>query len=230
MSFYVYIHKKPNGEVFYVGKGTKGRAWNRHSRNAHWNNIYKKYGTFTVEIVANNLQEWYAFELEMDLILKYKTSGQPLTNVSFGGEGVSGLIVSEETKLKISKASTGIGNGRADKTIYTFVNIITRDEFVGSRCDFENTYGFHIRDLFKGKALTVYSWCLKENLDKLGPKLKYDPRLYLFRNKYTWEEVSLTRREFDKKFNINSKALFSGKLKSLHGWYVVGLKDTISLD
>ena len=51
--YYVYLHKKPNGEVFYVGKGTKLRAWSKHGRNEHWNNIVKKYGEFAVEIVKD---------------------------------------------------------------------------------------------------------------------------------------------------------------------------------
>lgn len=223
MSFYVYLHKKPNGEVFYVGKGTKKRAWSRHGRNPYWNNIYKKYGEFTVEIFEDNLQEWYAFELEQALILKFKSLGCNIVNISDGGEGISGLVASEETRKKISYKNTGLGNGRADPSLYSFVNIVTKEEFYGTRWDFENKYDIGVSDLVKNKALTVYSWCLKENLHKIGSKLKYDPRMYLFKNKITGEEVNLTRRDFNKRFGIEAKGLFSGKLKSLHGWQVLGL-------
>lgn len=71
MGFYVYIHRrKTTGEVFYIGKGRRRRAWSSSGRNKHWGYVAKKHG-FTVEIYASNLQEWYAFELEKDLIAYY---------------------------------------------------------------------------------------------------------------------------------------------------------------
>lgn len=219
MSFYVYIHKKPTGEVFYVGKGTKNRAWNRHGRNPYWNNIYKKYGTFIVEIVQDNLQEWYAFELEQELMLKHEN----LANISEGGCGNGGYKLKPEDRLKISEKVSGLGNGRADLNTYNFINIVTNQEFIGTRWDFQEKFDIKVGDLFNDRALTVYSWCLKENLHKIGSKLKYDPRMYLFKNKITGEEVNLTRRDFNKRFGIEAKGLFSGKLKSLHGWQVLGL-------
>lgn len=219
MSFYVYLHKKPNGEVFYVGKGTKGRAWSRHGRNPYWNNVYKKYGSFIVEIVQDNLQEWYAFELEQELMLKYKN----LTNISEGGGGNGNYKFKPEDCLKISEKVSGLRNGRADLNSYNFVNIVTKQEFVGTRWVFQETFGIKVGDLFNGRAVTVYSWCLKENLHKTGPKLKYDPRLYIFKHKVTGEEVRLTRRDFNKTYNVQAKGLFSGKLKSIHGWQVLGL-------
>jgi hypothetical protein len=44
------------------------------------------------------MQEWWAFELECELILKYKNHG--LCNKTNGGEGASGVVVTEETKQK----------------------------------------------------------------------------------------------------------------------------------
>ena len=44
------------------------------------------------------MQEWWAFELECELILKYRDHG--LCNRTDGGEGASGVVVSEETKQK----------------------------------------------------------------------------------------------------------------------------------
>ena len=46
------------------------------------------------------MQEWWAFELERELILKYKDQG--LCNRTDGGEGASGVVVSEETKQKLN--------------------------------------------------------------------------------------------------------------------------------
>ena len=44
------------------------------------------------------MQEWWAFELERELILRYKD--HELCNRTDGGEGTSGCVVSEETKAK----------------------------------------------------------------------------------------------------------------------------------
>ena len=67
----MYLHKKKTtGEIFYVGKGSGKRAWEFGSRNKYWRNVEMAHGC-DVEIYASNLQEWYALELERDLILKY---------------------------------------------------------------------------------------------------------------------------------------------------------------
>jgi len=222
MDFYVYIHRKPNGDIFYVGKGTKKRAWSKHSRNSYWTNVYNKYKSFDVEIIADNLQEWYAFELESELIMKYREQYALCNIVDYGG-GNGGYVFNEQDLQKMRVANSGNNNGRADSTIYQFINIVSNEEFKGTRCDFQKKYGFRISDLFNNKVLTVYSWCLKSNADKVGTKIKYDPREYVFENLQSGQVIKATRREFDKISGISSKSLFSGKLKSLHGWVVKGL-------
>lgn len=111
MDFYVYIHRKQsNGEVFYVGKGKDKRAWLKSGRTEFWNRVVKKHGLI-VEIVLSGLQEWYAFELETDLITLYgrKDMGEGcLINMADGGEGASGTTRSVETRTKMSKAKKGV--------------------------------------------------------------------------------------------------------------------------
>jgi len=98
MDFFVYLHRRAsNGKVFYVGKGTRYRHKSKWNRSQHWHNIVKKHG-YTIEIVQHGMQEWWAFELETDLILKYKDHG--LCNRTDGGEGASGATLSEEAKQK----------------------------------------------------------------------------------------------------------------------------------
>ena len=59
--YYVYLHrKKTTGEVFYVGKGSGKRAWDNHGRSDPWRKTVSKHGKI-VEILQDNLQEWYAF-------------------------------------------------------------------------------------------------------------------------------------------------------------------------
>lgn len=104
--FYVYLHRKATtGEVFYVGKGHGNRAWVTTGRSKHWKNIESKHG-ITVEIAESGLQEWYAFELESELISLYgrkdKKQGN-LINLTDGGEGVSGRLLTGESRAKLSR-------------------------------------------------------------------------------------------------------------------------------
>jgi len=99
--FYTYAHTKPDGTIFYIGKGVKRRAWKTHNRNSHWKSIVKKYETFNVEILANWKTEEEAFSHEMLLIDCFKDLGHLLANKTNGGEGASGYKHSEETKLKM---------------------------------------------------------------------------------------------------------------------------------
>lgn len=104
--FYVYLHRKAtNGEVFYVGKGTDFRAGNMASRSDYHKRVVKKYGVI-VELYMTSLQEWYAYELERDLIDYYgrKDIGYgTLVNLKDGGDVDSQSIISQETRDKMSK-------------------------------------------------------------------------------------------------------------------------------
>ncbi len=105
--FYVYVHRRAtDGRVFYVGKGTGKRAWVKDGRSQHWRNISKKHG-LVVEIVQAGMQEWWAFELERDLISSY--GRESLCNLTDGGDGISGLkrVFSAEHRSKISAKALG---------------------------------------------------------------------------------------------------------------------------
>lgn len=108
--FYVYLHRKATtGEIFYVGKGRNDRCSETENRNKHWRNVVDKHG-FNVEIVYEGLQEWSSIEFEIELIALYgrKDLGLgPLVNLTDGGEGVSGLKFSEESKRKLVIAHAG---------------------------------------------------------------------------------------------------------------------------
>lgn len=112
-SYYVYLHrKKSNGQVFYVGKGHGGRAKSQHGRNKYWKRVVAKHG-YTVEIYIDGLQEWYAFELEKELIAYY--GRENLTNGTDGGEGTGGFYPNSDTRLKLSLAKRGVKNHQYGK-------------------------------------------------------------------------------------------------------------------
>lgn len=106
--FYVYAHYKPNDTIpFYIGKGSRERAYIVKKRNQHWKNVVKKYG-FRVEIMYDNLSEELAFQMEKDFIKMWGRADLgcgPLVNQTDGGDGAK---LSEETKKKISDAHKGV--------------------------------------------------------------------------------------------------------------------------
>ena len=106
--FYVYVHiAEKNGRVFYVGKGQGRRAYTHQHRTAYWKNIVARDGLFVL-VVADNLSEHDAFEIEADLISrlgrKDLKSGE-LVNLTDGGEGTSNP--SAKTRALLSAASRG---------------------------------------------------------------------------------------------------------------------------
>ena len=106
----IYYHLKPNGEVFYIGIGNSKRPKSKQNRNKYWHNIVNKYG-YEVQILKTNLSWEEAVELEILLIgwfgrkdLKLGT----LVNMTDGGDGNNGIVMSAESNMKRSLASKGI--------------------------------------------------------------------------------------------------------------------------
>lgn len=87
--FYTYCHSKPDGSIFYIGKGIEDRAWAKDNRNIHWHRTVKKYG-YTVQILAKWRTEKEAFDHEKFLISCFKDMRIKLVNMTNGGEGSGG--------------------------------------------------------------------------------------------------------------------------------------------
>lgn len=68
--YYVYTHSDLEGNVFYVGKGTKRRAWDKN-RGKFWKQKVKVSGGYEVDIPFDNLTEEEALDLEAVLIETY---------------------------------------------------------------------------------------------------------------------------------------------------------------
>jgi hypothetical protein len=104
--FYVYGHYLPSGELKYVGKGQKYRAWDFTHRSKVWKNYAKKHG-FYVKLLAEDVPEAEAFELEtfvIDFFGRQDKKTGSLINLTDGGDGASGAVRTEETKEKIRQA------------------------------------------------------------------------------------------------------------------------------
>lgn len=132
--FYGYILKYPDGTPFCVGKG-QGSRWLEHeaearsnarakeTSNAQKTNLIRKIwetgGEVIREKVFENLTEEKAFELERDLIRKYRLRrfGGLLVNNTLGGEGTSGYEYTEEQLDSLRERQKRVGEWQKDNRI-----------------------------------------------------------------------------------------------------------------
>jgi hypothetical protein len=108
MSYYVYAHTKPDETVFYVGKGTRGRAWSTHGRNTRWQRTVAKYG-YRVVLLADGLTHEQAIEEEAEIIAHFKPFGS-LVNILDRGDISPSCY--PEVASKISLAASRWQTGR----------------------------------------------------------------------------------------------------------------------
>lgn len=110
--YYVYMHtKEDSGDIFYIGAGKGGRAFSKQGRNNYWINIVRKHG-YDVFIIKGGLSFSDSRKLEVELIKSVRSMGVKLSNLTDGGEGRSGVILSQEVKDKISKSNKGKNKGK----------------------------------------------------------------------------------------------------------------------
>lgn len=111
MTRYVYIHARPDTEdaagIFYVGKGRGYRANVLPKRNRHHGFVVDKHGAeniLTGKMDCSN--DEIAFELERGLIKCLRRAGVQLTNMTDGGDGTTGHVVTEEGRKRRSESMT----------------------------------------------------------------------------------------------------------------------------
>jgi hypothetical protein len=115
--FYTYLHCKPDGTPFYVGKGadryvvghgTDQRSRSKKNRSRYHRNVTAKYGWENVLVyVFPCVSEAQALADEVQQIAQLRREGHVLCNLTAGGEGCSGMEVTVETRLKIAAALQG---------------------------------------------------------------------------------------------------------------------------
>ena len=109
--FYVYVHRRAtDGTVFYVGKGKGKRLRAMTGRSRRWSACAAMHGV-VAEIVRGELTEAEAFAYEVELILLY--GRDTLCNLSDGGEGNAGKVISQAQREMIS----AFQKGRKDEPI-----------------------------------------------------------------------------------------------------------------
>jgi hypothetical protein len=161
-------------------------------------------------IYKENLTDKQSLELEKSLIENFK-SKYKLTNLTDGGDGISGYRYTKNQKKKQSENfKNGLAKGdhpRRDKNIHTFINI-NNDKFTGTRIEFA-TYSKmrsdYISRLVLKKAKSLNGWYI-DGTD-LERKDNYLDR-FSFINKHTKEKVFLNSKEFRSRFDCSSRCFY----------------------
>lgn len=112
---YIYRHvRHDNNEPFYIGIGLTDdpeykRAYSKKGRNNIWKGIVSR-TTYSVHIMMDDLSAEDVKEKEKEFIKLYgriACGTGVLCNLTDGGDGSVGVIVSEETRRKQSEAHKG---------------------------------------------------------------------------------------------------------------------------
>lgn len=162
--FCVYAHTKPDGTIFYIGKGLKRRSKETRLRNKYWQNVVNKHG-YNIVILADNLTNEKALAEEILLIAHFKKFNN-LTNITSGGEGLVGYKMSKAAKDKIRATKWGSNNPRFKGNIIA-KNIKTGEQklFVGNK-ELE-AFGFdnsHVYRCVSGKRKTHKGYTFERSI------------------------------------------------------------------
>lgn len=113
----VYMHCKPDGNPFYIGKGTAKRSRDFYTaRNSRHKRTVAKYGqdNILVRFMAC-VDESAALEMEKGVIKVFRACGFDLANYTDGGDGVSGLRHTEQVKRAMSEKRRGLKHSEGHK-------------------------------------------------------------------------------------------------------------------
>lgn len=136
MNYYIYkITNNVNNKI-YIGCTTNvEKRWNKHIKVAlskrkkekfYIHNAIQKYGVenFSIETLIEIHSKEQMFSFEKKYIEEYKSNKNDFGyNLTEGGEGAFGRVLSKETKDKISKAHLGIKHSDETKELLRKINL-----------------------------------------------------------------------------------------------------------
>ncbi|MFZ2541848.1 MAG: NUMOD3 domain-containing DNA-binding protein [Gallionella sp.] len=107
--FYTYLHCRPDGMPFYVGKGHGKRAYRLHrEENTHHQRIVAKHNAHNIQVFIFPCDtEQQALADEIQQIAQLRREGYTLCNQTNGGDGSSGYTHTPGARAKMSVAKKG---------------------------------------------------------------------------------------------------------------------------
>lgn len=113
-NYTIYKHTSPSGKV-YIGQTKRDvkKRWNNgygYASSPHFDRAIKKYGWNNIqhEIIATGLTKKEANWLEQYLISYYHSNeGQYGYNITKGGDGSNGRLITKEERARISESNKG---------------------------------------------------------------------------------------------------------------------------
>ena len=179
-SYTVYMHTTPSNKK-YIGitKQNPKDRWKNgkgYMHNKYFWNAIQKYGWNNIQhtILFNQLSKEEAKQIEIELIKKYNlTDRNNGYNITKGGDGLNGMIVSEETKIKMSKNhhhlcsdQYGVKNPFAKAVINLNENIVYTTIREANKSIGKNYYNSDISSVCRGRKKHT-------GKDKNGNKIKW---------------------------------------------------------
>lgn len=163
--YYVYTHTRPDtGNIFYVGKGSKDRAFSTYDRNLHWRNTVKKNsGIFEVNIINWFNDEGDAYASEIWQIAQLKPLGF-LVNETPGGDAPPVL--------------------RGDKSPMRRPEVKAKHRMLQKGCIRSKGFGERVSNGRKGKALGDRNSMRKPEQKDIFSGLKNSMAKYEYREKH----------------------------------------------
>lgn len=179
-NYYVYAYIRTDYYTpFYIGKGKDNRANVLQHRSKHFMNIYNKTECFVI-LLYTNLTEDEAFKKEKEVINnlidygyttdmdeEHNKNGKHLVNMTNGGEGASGRIMTEEQRRRLSDTHKGESNPMYGK----HMNETSKAKMIGSLKKVERTQEWNDK-ISVARTTVLYVGC-----DKYGNiKVKLTPK------------------------------------------------------
>lgn len=192
--YYVYAYLRKDGTPYYIGKGTKRRAWDKN------HSVKLPRDSNRIIIIENNLTELGAWAIERRLIQWYGRKNLNtgiLHNKTEGGEGPSSLDRIGKLNPMFGKRQTSLQKERQLKSV---LGVKKSDQ--------------HIAKMRLSK----------KNAHVGSSNPNYDPAIYTFQHVKTKEVELSTRYELAKKYKLNLgnlSKIFSGKYKHCGGWQLI---------